>query len=146
ISPVWSRDQGAWELAWRRLEAHAGEVRGLDLRAAFRRDPGRFERFSLALPLAGTELLADYSKHLITSDTLPLLVALARAAGLEQAREAMFAGERINVTEDRPALHVALRDLTSERVLADGVDVLPEVRAVRERMRDFTRAVHAGDW
>ncbi len=144
--PGWTRDQRAWERAWRRLEDHARGVRDLRLRRAFREDPGRFDRFSRLLQLVDTEVLADYSKHLITDETLPLLIDLARASGLERAREAMFGGERINVTEDRPALHVALRNLSAGSVLADGVDVMPAVRTAREHMRDFTRAVHSGDW
>ncbi len=143
---AWARDQGAWEAAWRRLEAHSRDPRVRDLRGAFQSDDRRFERYSRVLSLEGTELLADYSRHLIGDDTLPLLFALARASRLEQAREAMFAGERINVTEDRAVLHVALRALSGSALHVDGEDVMPAVRSVRERMRDFTEAVHAGTW
>ena len=145
-SPGWIRDERAWLQAWRRLETHARDVRGLNLRRAFDEDPSRFDRFSRLLKLAGTELLADYSKHLVTTETIPLLLDLARASGLDRAREAMFVGERINVTEDRSVLHVALRDLSGGSYVVDGEDVMPAVSTMRERMRGFTRAVHTGEW
>src|SRR5690606_35172896 len=96
--------------------------------------------------LGATEMLVDYSKHLATDETLTLLLDLARASGLERAREAMFAGERINVTEDRAVLHVALRDLSGRPVVVDGRDVMPAVRDVQRRMRAFVGQVHSGAW
>jgi glucose-6-phosphate isomerase len=127
---------------WLALEAHRGEVDRHRLRDLFAADPDRANRFTVA---AG-DLVLDYSKNLITADTLRLLVALARVAGVEELRDAMFAGERINVTEDRPVLHVALRTPRDARIEVDGVDVVPEVHAVLARMAEFASVVREGGW
>ena len=128
--------------AWRALEAHRSQVEHLHLRELFAHDPGRAER--LSVEAAG--LFVDLSKQRITAETVRLLVALAEARGLPERREAMFAGERINVTEGRPALHVALRAPMGERILVDGRDVVPEVHAVLDRMADFAARVRSGAW
>ncbi|CAA7620826.1 glucose-6-phosphate isomerase [Magnetospirillum sp. SS-4] len=128
--------------AWAALEARAASVGSWSMRAMFEADPDRFRRFSLSLD----GLLLDYSKNRIDSDTLGLLEALAVQAGLPQARDAMFAGERINVTENRPALHVALRNRSHRAMMVDGVDVMPKVRAVLDKMRDFSERVRSGEW
>ncbi len=128
--------------AWHALESHADELRGTHLRELFADDPGRADRFSLEA--AG--LVLDYSKNRITDRTLELLVALAEEAGVEARRDAMFAGERINVTENRPVLHVALRMPRGSSLVVDGVDVVAEVHGVLDRMASFADAVRSGEW
>lgn len=127
---------------WRRLEAHRDELGRGHLREWFRNDPGRFERFSERIG----DLLVDFSKHLITDETLRLLRELARERGVEPLRDRMFAGERINTTENRAVLHVALRNRSSRAMLVDGRDVMPAVRAALDRMRAFSDAVRGGMW
>ncbi len=126
--------------AWQDLAAHRAEVAPLHMRDLFAADPDRFARFSLSA--AG--LLLDYSKNRITGETLPLLSRLAEATGVAGRRDAMFAGESVNNTEDRAALHVALRNRSNGPILVDGADVMPEVNAVLARMRTFSTAVRDG--
>jgi glucose-6-phosphate isomerase len=128
--------------AWKALKVHHGEVVDLSMRELFTADPGRFEKFSLHWD----EFLFDYSKNRITEETLPLLFDLARQVGLGARIEAMFGGRRINVTEDRAVLHVALRNRGSRPMRVDGVDVMPKVRAVLEKMRVFSEDVRSGRW
>ncbi|HUE84819.1 MAG TPA: glucose-6-phosphate isomerase [Vicinamibacterales bacterium] len=125
---------------WKQLEAHRDEIRRGHLREWFRQDPGRFDRFSRRID----ELLVDYSKHLVTDDTLRLLLQLARDCGVEPLRDRMFAGERINVTEDRPVLHVALRNRSGRAIVVDGQDVMPAVKAALDHMRTFSERVRNG--
>ncbi len=127
---------------WRALAAHASELGGTSLRQLFAHDPGRGRTF--VAQAAGLRL--DYAKHRITAQTLRLLVALAEAVGLRERIEAMFTGERINVTEDRAVLHVALRAPEGEHIEVDGHDVVPEVHAVLEQMSRFCHRVAAGSW
>ena len=122
------------------LAAHRDELAGgrtIDLFAA---DPGRFARFSLRFD----DFLFDFSKHKANARTMDLLVALARAANVEPRRAALFAGDRVNVTEHRPAMHMALRNLDGGPMYADGQDVMPEVRAVRAQVAAFAEAVRSG--
>ncbi|HEX3209281.1 MAG TPA: glucose-6-phosphate isomerase [Geminicoccaceae bacterium] len=128
--------------AWRALERHAGDMAEVHLRDLFAADPGRFDSFSLRLD----DLLLDYSKNRITGETQRLLLELARAADLEGWRARMFAGEKINVTEHRAVLHVALRNRSNRPILVDGQDVMPAVNAVLGRMRAFTERVRSGAW
>jgi glucose-6-phosphate isomerase len=128
--------------AWQALQRHAEAAAGLHLRDLFAEDPKRFERFSLR----EGDLLLDVSKNRITAETLRLLLDLARAADLEGWRDRMFAGERINSTEDRAVLHIALRNRANRRVLVDGQDVMPAVNGVLARMRDFSERVRGGAW
>ncbi|MDY0269445.1 glucose-6-phosphate isomerase [Trichloromonas sp.] len=128
--------------AWQALQDHYREVAGLSMRELFAADPGRFERFSLRWD----DFLFDYSKNRITEKTLPLLFDLARQVGLGARIEAMFGGRRINVTEDRAVLHVALRHRDNRPMPVDGADVMPKVRAVLEKMRSFSEAVRSGTW
>jgi glucose-6-phosphate isomerase len=128
--------------AWRALERHHAEVRGLHLRDMFAGDPGRGER----LVAEGAGLYLDYSKNRITDETITLLVALAEECGLRERTEAMFRGERINVTEDRAVLHVALRMPKGEPLTVEGVDVVAEVHAVLDRMSAFADRVRSGEW
>jgi glucose-6-phosphate isomerase len=126
--------------AWRALVAHRATLAPVALRDLFAADAGRFADFSLR---AGP-LLLDYSKNALTRETLALLFALARRCGVERQRDAMFAGERINHTEDRAVLHVALRNRSPRPVMVDGRDVMPAVRSVLARMRAFSDAVRSG--
>ena len=128
--------------AWRALEVHADATRERHLRDLFAADPDRFTRFSLTLG----DLLFDYSKNRIDAETVRLLLELARQADLEARRNAMFAGEKINTTERRAVLHVALRNRSERPLLIDGDDVMPEVRRVLARMRAFSEAVCSGSW
>jgi glucose-6-phosphate isomerase len=127
---------------WKALERHQAEVRDLRLRDLFAHDPRRGETMTLE---AGA-LYLDYSKNRLTAETVRLLVALAERAGLRDRIEAMFTGERINVTEDRAVLHVALRAPEHERILVDGEDVVPKVHAVLRKMAEFSERVRSGAW
>ena len=127
---------------WKALEAHYESVKGLHLRAQFASDPKRNERFSLEA--AG--LFLDFSKNRITDETIRLLLDLARERGVAARRDAMFAGEKINVSEGRAVLHVALRAERGERYLVDGKDVVPEVQAVLDQMAAFADQVRSGAW
>jgi glucose-6-phosphate isomerase len=127
---------------WRALEAHYQEVQDLHLRDLFAGDPRRGER----LTAEGAGLYLDYSKQRVTDETLRLLFDLARACHLEARREAMFRGEKINVTEGRAALHVALRAPPEAVIEVDGQNVVPEVHAVMRKMAGFARRVRAGEW
>ena len=128
--------------AWKALEQHFGKIGKLHLREIFAADPTRGER--LTAEAAGLHL--DYSKHRVTDETLGLLQRLAVDCSLAGRIEAMFNGEKINVTEKRAVLHVALRAPAGERILVDGVDVVPEVHAVLDRMAAFAADVRAGRW
>ncbi|HWQ12016.1 MAG TPA: glucose-6-phosphate isomerase [Roseiflexaceae bacterium] len=128
--------------AWRALAAHYEQLRGAHLRELFAQDPGRGER--LAAEAAG--LFLDYSKHRVTDETLRLLVALAGECGLRARIEAMFSGEKINVTEQRAVLHLALRAPRDALIEVDGQNVVPEVHAVLDRMADFADRVRNGGW
>jgi glucose-6-phosphate isomerase len=127
---------------WRALADHHRGVAGVHLRDLFAADPKRGETFVLEVG----DLTIDYAKHRITADTMALLAALAARAGVEARRDAMFAGGRINVTEDRSVLHVALRARRGERLVVDGVDVVAGVHAVLDRMADFAGRVRSGAW
>jgi glucose-6-phosphate isomerase len=127
---------------WRALAEHHAAIRDLHLRELFARDPGRGERF--VAEAAG--LYLDYSKHRITAETITLLLALAEAVGLRASVEAMFRGDAINLTEHRPALHVALRAPRTASIVVDGEDVVPRVHAMLDRMSDFALQVREGKW
>jgi len=128
--------------AWRSLEDHAEEVRGTHLRDLFADDPKRGERYSVEVE----GIFLDYSKNRITNETIRLLIQLAEERGVAERRDAMFAGEKINVTEDRAVLHVALRAPKGQRIEVDGEDVVPKVHEVLGRMSDFADRVRSGDW
>jgi glucose-6-phosphate isomerase len=128
--------------AWRALERHVGDVRNASLRDLFAADPTRGER----LTAEGAGLYLDYSKNRVTDETLRLLTELAAETGLGERRDAMFRGERINVTEDRAVLHVALRMPRSRSLVVDGVDVVAEVHAELDRMSAFCDGVRTGEW
>ena len=128
--------------AWQALQRHHAEIGSAHLRDLFAADPDRGER----LVAEGAGLYLDFSKNRISDETVELLVALARDAGMPERREAMFAGERINVSENRPVLHVALRMPRQRSLLLDGVDVVKEVHAVLDRMGSFAERVRGGEW
>ena len=128
--------------SWKALEQHHSEIGGRHLRELFAEDPGRGER--LSAEAAG--LYLDYSKNRITDETLRLLIRLAEESGLEQRRDMMLRGERINVSENRPVLHVALRMPTGSSLVVDGVDVVTQVHEVLGRMSDFARRIRSGEW
>lgn len=128
--------------AWKKLAAHHETVHRLQMKNLFAEDPRRFERFSIRF----NDLLVDFSKNRITAETLGLLIELARECGLPEAIAQMFTGGRINETENRAVLHVALRNRANTPIHADGVDVMPEINAVLSRMRDFSRRVNLGKW
>ncbi len=128
--------------AWRALAAHREETGDRPMSSLFAADPARFERFSVR----GAGLFLDYSKNRIDERGLALLTGLARERGVEAARAAMFGGQRINNTEDRAVLHVALRNRSDAPVEVNGSDVMPAVREVLQRMGDFAEAVRDGRW
>jgi len=127
---------------WKALAGHLGKMNVLHLRDLFRSDPGRGKKFSLSL--AG--LYLDYSKNRITGETMDLLFGLAEKTGLKEKTEAMFTGEKINTTEDRAVLHTALRNFSGRPVLMDGVDVMPDIAAMRERMKNISHRIRGGQW
>ncbi len=128
--------------AWRALQAHYNDLRRFHLRDLFADDPERGER--MTIEAAG--IFLDYSKNRITEETIKLLVQLADESGVRQRIEAMFRGDKINVTENRAVLHVALRAPQGASILVDGQNVVPEVHAVLDRMSDFSNRVRSGAW
>jgi len=128
--------------AWKALNDHQQATQDLHMRDLFADDPGRFERFSVRVG----DMLLDYSKNRVTAETMDRLVALAREAGVEQWRERMFSGDKINNTEGRAVLHVALRNAPDRPIVVDGDDVMPAVTRVLAQMRKFSDAVRDGSW
>jgi glucose-6-phosphate isomerase len=128
--------------AWSQLQSHYEQIRGTHLRELFADDPERGER----LRAEGAGLYLDFSKNRVTDETLMLLGALAKQRGVAERREAMFAGEHINVSEDRAVLHVALRMPRNRSLVVDGVDVVKEVHETLHRMADFCERVRSGEW
>ncbi|KAF6077614.1 glucose-6-phosphate isomerase [Phyllostomus discolor] len=118
----------------------------LNLRHLFEGDKERFNRFSLTLNTNRGRILVDYSKNLVTEGVMKMLVDLAKSRGVEAARDHMFSGEKINFTENRAVLHVALRNRSNTPTLVDGKDVMPEVNRVLEKMKSFCQRVRSGDW
>ena len=128
--------------AWQALARHHAAMRDVHMRDLFEADPKRFDRFSMQVE----GLLLDYSKHRIKSETLGLLFDLARQERVFEWRDRMFSGDKINRTEGRAVLHVALRNRSQRSISVDGKDVMPDVRAVLAKMRTFTDAVRGGAW
>ena len=126
--------------AWQALSAHHAQIKDVHLRTLFADDPGRAERFSAE----GAGLFLDYSKNRITDETLRLLVQLAEERGVAKRRDAMFAGDKINATERRAVLHVALRAPHDAHINVDGADVVPEVHKVLDAMADFATRLRGG--
>ncbi len=128
--------------AWQKLCDHQKSIASLHMRDLFAADPKRFEKYSLKF----ADLLFDYSKNRVTDETMPMLFQMAREAKIEQWRDKMFAGEKINITENRAVLHTALRNRSNTPVYVDGKDVMPDVNAVLKQMREFSEKVRDGSW
>jgi glucose-6-phosphate isomerase len=128
--------------AWQALEAHAKAMQDISIRQLFTDDPTRGDR----LFAEATGILLDYSKHRITDETLKLFWQLAEESGLSEHRDAMLRGDKINITENRAVLHVALRAPTGHSIFVDGVDVVPEVHAVLDKMASFAESIRSGAW
>src|SRR5688572_32593980 len=118
---------------WQQLKAHSEEMKKVHLADLFKKDPKRFDAFSIAIE----NILFDYSKNHLNADTLALLLQLANACRLPDAIKAMFNGEPINATEGRAVLHTALRNFSGHPMMTDGKDVMPDVQAVLNQMRSF---------
>ncbi|WP_374950567.1 glucose-6-phosphate isomerase [Mucilaginibacter sp.] len=128
--------------SYKYLTDHYLDVLTKNLKDLFAADSQRFEKFSLQFD----DILLDYSKNRIDDETIALLIQLARECGVNKAIEAMFAGEKINVTEGRPVLHVALRNRANTPILVDGKDVMPDVNRVLQHMKEFSTAITSGEW
>jgi glucose-6-phosphate isomerase len=127
---------------WQKLSQHQQSIASLHMRDLFAQDAKRFDKLSLKF----ADILFDYSKHRITDETLPMLFQLAREAKIEDWRDKMFAGEKINITEDRAVLHTALRNRANTPVMVNGHNVMPDVNAVLAQMREFSDKVRNGSW
>jgi len=128
--------------AWKALSAHHARVSGLSMRQMFEDDPERFSNFSLRFE----DILVDYSKNRVTGETMGLLRGLAEDVDLKGWTARLFGGERMNITEKRAVLHIALRNRSNRPILVDGKDVMPEVNRVLKHMREFADAVRSGAW
>jgi glucose-6-phosphate isomerase len=128
--------------AWRKLVSHQKSMEDVQMKTLFQEDAGRFTDFSLKLE----DILLDYSKNILTQETMDLLVELAQECKLDTAIEAIFSGEKINVTENRSVLHTALRDKSDRSIIVEGKDIKPEIDAVLHKMRSFTEMVVSGEW
>ena len=128
--------------AWTALIKHHNETKNILLRDSFNTDPNRHTKFSLRF----NDILFDYSKNRITDQTLPLLIDLAKHAGLDAKIKAMFCGAKINNTEHRSVLHTALRNRSNQPVYVDGQDVMPQINSVLAQMRTFSSRVRSGEW
>jgi glucose-6-phosphate isomerase len=128
--------------AWQQLQQHASHMKETHLRKLFAEDADRFNKFTLSFE----DILFDYSKNILTEETLSYLLQLARETGVEDGIKAMFSAEKINATEGRAVLHTALRNFSGKPVLLDGKDVMPDVQAVLNKMESFTQRIHSGEW
>ncbi len=128
--------------SWKRLKEHSTVMKQRHMRDLFRNDPERFTRFSIRFE----DILVDYSKNLIDDTTMKLLFGLAEEVGLGGAIESMFSGDRINETERRAVLHIALRNRSNTPIYVDGRDVMPDVNRVLTQVGEFSKAIHSGQW
>ncbi len=128
--------------AWQLLEAHAHNMKKLHMKELFAADPNRFANFSSCVE----DIVFDYSKNIITKETIDLLIQLATECGIKEAIVSMFAGEKINETEGRSVMHTALRNFSGQAVLIEGKDVMPDVLRVLEQMKIFCSKIHSGEW
>src|SRR4051812_48971360 len=128
--------------AWQALSKHHAQAKSLHMRDLFAKEADRFKNFTLKFE----DILLDYSKNRITAETMTLLRSLAKQADLAGWTAKMFAGEKINTTENRAVLHIALRNRSNRRILVDGKDVMPEVNAVLAHMKEFSEAIRSGRW
>ncbi|MEX1330454.1 MAG: glucose-6-phosphate isomerase [Desulfobacterales bacterium] len=127
---------------WSKLEEHHRKIKDVNMKDLFLSDPERFNKFHIRFK----EILVDYSKNRITDETLSLLLELAEEAGVRTAIKNMFSGEKINETENRAVLHVALRNRNNSPIYVDGQDVMPQVNAVLQKMEAFSKKIRSGDW
>lgn len=130
-------------LAWKALENHFSVIKDTEMKTLFAQEPSRFEQFSKTF---SDQILVDFSKNRITKETLEKLQALAKECDVEGAINSMFTGEKINRTEDRAVLHTALRNRSNTPVIVDGKDVMPEVNAVLNKMKNFSERIISGEW
>ncbi len=128
--------------AWQQLKAHYNILRSSQMRQLFAEDSQRFQKFSMC----AEDLVFDYSKNIIITETMDLLVKLAEECKLKEAIEAMFNGEKINETENRAVLHTALRNFSGKPVMTDGADIMPGIKAVLDHMKIFCEQIHSGEW
>lgn len=128
--------------AWKALISHQAEIKKVQMRNLFEQDPDRFKKMSI---LFG-DILFDYSKNIITEETIDKLLDLARECKVKEARESMFSGEKINETEDRAVMHIALRNFSNKSISIDGKDIMPEIRETRQKMKSFCKKIHNGEW
>jgi len=128
--------------AWQELLKHADQMKQTHMRTLFAEDAERFNKFNLRFE----QILFDYSKNIITEETLTKLFALAKECGVEEGIKAMFSAEKINATENRAVLHTALRNFSGNPVVLDGKDVMPDVLAVQKKMEEFCERIHSGEW
>ncbi|MCD6225450.1 MAG: glucose-6-phosphate isomerase [Deltaproteobacteria bacterium] len=128
--------------SWKKLEDHYEIMKNVHMKDLFAKDQERFKKFSIRF----NDILVDYSKNIITGETLKLLSGLAHETGLKDSIDKMFSGDRINETENRPVLHVALRNRENAPIYVDGRDVMPEVNAVLKKMKDFSNRIISGEW
>ncbi|MBS1934613.1 MAG: glucose-6-phosphate isomerase, partial [Bacteroidetes bacterium] len=129
--------------AWQQLHDHyTNEMKQAHMRSLFQNDKERFSKFSLS----SGDILFDYSKNIITEKTMQLLLQLAEECKVKDAIEAMFSGEKINQTENRSVLHVALRNFSGRSIYSDGKDVMPDVFRVLNQMKSFSEKIHSGEW
>lgn len=135
--------------SWKALQEHHTSVgKDLVLKTEFEKDPKRFEKFSKTFSntVDGSEIIFDFSKNIINDETLKLLIAVAKEAGVEKLRDEMFAGEKINFTEGRAVYHAALRNVSNEKMEVDGKDVMKGVNDVLEHMKVFSEQIRSGEW
>ena len=128
--------------AWKKLEEYYFEFEGIQMKELFAVDPNRFKKYSLRFE----DILLDYSKNIIDDEIREMLIELAIECGVEEATESMFGGQKINITENRSVLHVALRNRSNEPILVDGEDVMPEVNSVLMQMKSFSDEIISGIW
>ncbi len=128
--------------AWKKLADHSVEMKQLKMAELFNKDPNRFNDYSITL----TDILFDYSKNILNKQTVDLLMELANACELPSAIKSMFSGEKINVTEDRSVLHVALRNFSKDVFTVEGKDIMPDIKRVLAQMKEFCGKVHQGSW
>ena len=128
--------------AWQKLSLHANDMKFVTMKSLFKTDPNRFAAFSQT----NGDLLFDYSKNILSKQTIDLLIELAEECQLKEAIEAMFKGERINQTENRAVLHTALRNFSGKPLLFEGEDIMPNIKKVLNQMKELCKKVHSGEW
>ena len=128
--------------AWKALISHQVDMDNIQMKDLFQQDSKRFEKMSIVFD----NILFDYSKNIITEETLEKLLQLTEDCKVKDARKAMFAGEKINETEDRAVMHTALRSFSDKPITVDGLDIMPEIRETRQKMKAFCKKIHSGEW